>query len=205
MTTFSHETNSPVSFEVRRLQLADAQAVQDVYDSQPKLMLVKKRSDAPPYADTFKSLLSSGCYAYGAFSGEELRAFAVFYFWPWLPATTLVLACCRPTGGIYNPEKSGIAAVFNAGLAYAEADSRYMLFTVRSAQRKWSHDTMVSEKMGRFFEYRSTVAERIPAGGQSKFDLINQLVLNARPVSSDVFLICAIAPWGNDTPLDAKP
>ena len=205
MTTFSHETNPCVSFAVRQLNLADAQAVQEVYDSQPKLMLVKKHSDAPPYADTFASLLSADCYAYGAFSNNELRAFAVFYLWPRLPATTLVLACCRPTGGVYRPEKSGIAAVFDAGLAHAERNSRYMFFTIRSANKKWNHDTMVSEKMGRFFQYRSTVAERIPAGERSQFDLINQLVLNSQPASTDVFLICAIAPWGNDAPLNAKP
>jgi hypothetical protein len=205
MTRFSHETNSPVSFEVRLLQLADAQAVQDVYDSQPKLMLVEKRKDAPPYADTFKSLLSSGCYAYGAFNSGILCAFSVFFVWQGLPATTLVLSCCRPTGGVYRPEKSGFAAALDAAIFHAEQDSRYMIFAVRSANKKWDHHTVVSPRVGRFYEYRSTVAERIAAGSLSKFHAINQMVLGSRPVSADAVLICAIAPWGNDAPLDAKP
>lgn len=205
MTTFSHETIEPAKFSVMRLTGADAVAVQEVYDSQPKLMLVKKRPDAPPYAGTFISLLSSGCYAYGAFKDGKLHAFTVFFAWPWLPATTLVLACNRPTGTIYSPVKSGLQVVFDAGLAHAENESRYMVFTVRSAESKWNHKTMVSLKLGRFNEYRSTVAEHIAAGNKSKFEAINQMVLGNRPVSADAFLICAVAPWGNDAPLNTQP
>lgn len=205
MEPFSHKTIKPAQFNVRQLNSGDAAAVQDVYDSQPKLMLVKKRLDAPPYAGTFRSLLSSGCYAYGAFKDDKLQAFTVFFAWPWLPATTLVLACNRPTGTIYNPVKSGLQIVTDAALAHAEKDSRYMLFFVRAAKEKWSHETIVSPKLGRFNEYRSTVAEHIAAGNKSKFEAINQMVLGNRPVSADAFLICAVAPWGNDAPLNTQP
>ena len=194
----------PNTQQTRLLTVFDAAEVESVYDSQPKLMLIPKAPGALPYGKTFVSLLNSGCYAYGSFLGNHLQAFAVFYPWPHLPATTLVLATNRPTGSIYNPQQSGLTAVFDAGLLHAETDARCMLFTVRSAAKKWNHNTMVSPKLGRFYDYRSTVAERLPKGQQSKFASINQLVLNSRPVLTDSFLICAIAPW-SEPPLNTEP
>lgn len=184
-------------YQIRRLSIADFQDVQDCYDSQPKLMLVEKSPDEPPYAGTFQNLLLSGCVSFGAFDGHELKAFSVFWPWPTLPASTLVLAVNRPDGAIYNPERSGLQAVLDAGLAHMEADGRVSVYFARSGARRWKH-SVIRKRLGRLSEYHASAVEHIAAGQLSKYQDFNRFVLGSHAVRGDAVMVHAVAPQVGD-------
>jgi hypothetical protein len=183
--------------QIRRLEIADSQSVQDCYDSQPKLMLVEKSPNEAPYASTFQHLLFAGCVSFGAFDGHELKAFATFWPWPTLPASTLVLAVNRPDGMLYNPERSGLQAVLNAGLSHMEADGRTSVYFARSGARRWKH-SLIKQRLGRLGEYHASAVERIPAGQGSRFEDFNRFVLGGRSVRGDAVMVHAVAPQVGD-------
>jgi len=180
-------------YQIRRLSIADSQDVQDCYDSQPKLMLVEKSSDEPPYAGTFQNLLFSGCVSFGAFDGATLKAFCVLWPWPNLPASTIVLAVNRPDGAIYNPERTGFRAALDAGLAHVEADARTSVYFARSAKRQWNNRA-TTRRLGRLAEYQARPVETIAGGCLSRFQDFNRFILGGRAIRSDAVIIHATAP-----------
>lgn len=184
-------------YQIRRLEVADSQSVQDCYDSQPKLMLVEKPPNEAPYANTFQHLLFAGCVSFGAFDGLQLKAFSTFWPWLTLPASTLVLAVNRPDGMLYNPERSGLQAVLNAGLAHMEADGRSSVYFARSGAKRWKH-SLIKQRLGRLGEYHASSVERILAGQVSHYADFNRFVLGNRPVRGDAVMVHAVAPQTGD-------
>lgn len=185
------------NLKTRQLSLADAQAVQACYDSQPKLMLIEKGENDPPYADIFNHLLRSGCIAFGVYDSQELKAFSVFWPWPHMPAATLVLAVNRPDGALYNPQRSGLQAALDAGLAHLESEGRSSVYFVRSAAKRWKH-SVIRNRLGRLGEYHSVAIEKIPAGALSRFNDFNRLILGGRPVRGDAILVHSVVPQNGD-------
>lgn len=182
---------------VTRLIASHAEAVQDCFDSQPKVMMTTKKPGREPYAQTFCNLIESGCVAYGLFDGDVIQAFCVVWPWPTLPASTLVMACNRPDGKIYNPQRSGFSATLDACLGDMERDGRRIAYYVRSSGRAWKNST-AQKGHGRFGEYHCTAAEHIPIGCVSKYSDFNRFVLGNMPVSSDAVVIAAVAPMAGD-------
>lgn len=180
-----------------RLTALDAEAVQGCFDSQPKLMMTIKNPGREPYARTFRSLLASGCVSYGLRADDEIRAFCVVWPWPSMPASTIVLACNRPIGQIYNPQRSGLQATLDACLRAMESEGRRIAFFVRSTGRAWKGGT-AQKGTGRLAEYFCTVAERIPAGRLSRYSDYNRYVLGNHPVPSDAVVVVAAAPMDPD-------
>ncbi len=186
-----------MKFTTRPLTIADSREVQACYDSQPKLMLVEKRPDEPPYSGVFEQLLLTGCMAFGAYADDELRAFSVFWLWPTLPASTLVLAVNRPDGMLYNPQRSGLQAALDAGLTHMEADGRTSVYFARSAAARWKH-SIIKRRLGRLGEYNASAVERIQRGQHSRFPAFNQLVLGGCAVRGDATIVHAVAPQVGD-------
>lgn len=186
-----------VAFDIRRLVADDALAVQDCFDSQPKVMMKAKESSREPYADTFSDLIYSGCIAYGAWNGGVLQAFLIMWPWPTLPASTVVMGCNRPTGQKYNPIRSGLTASFDACIAHMEADGRRIIYFVRSSGKAWKNST-ITKGLGKFSHYHCTAVEHIKAGALSKYSDFNQLILGYRPVSSNAVIVAAVAPMTQD-------
>jgi hypothetical protein len=182
---------------VKRLTASDAIDVQACFDSQPKVMMAVKQPGRDPYAGTFTNLLRSGCVAYGALSGDLVQAFTIVWPWPSLPASTIVMGCNRPTGGIYSPRKSGFQATFDACLLEMESDQRRLTYHVRSSGTAWK-DSTLAKGVGRFEHYRRTVAEQIPAGSLSRYSDFNRFILGSRPVSANAVIIAAVAPMDGD-------
>jgi hypothetical protein len=135
--------------------------------------------------------------AYGAFDGDVVQAFCVVWPWPTLPASTLVMACNRPDGKIYNPQRSGFSATLDACIRHMERDGRRIAYYVRSSGRAWKNST-AQRGLGIFEKYRCTVAEHIPIGCVSKHSDFNRFVLGNIPVSSDAVVIAAVAPMDGD-------
>lgn len=183
--------------EAKRLMPAHASEVQACFDSQPKVMMAAKQPGRAPYADTFLSLLDSGCVAYGVFDGELVQAFTVVWPWPNMPASTIVMGCNRPSGGIYNPRKSGFQATFDACLLEMEAGHRRLTYHVRSIGTAWKDSTM-KNGVGRFEHYHRTAAEYIQAGCISKYNDFNRFVLGGNPVNSNAVIVAGSAPMDAD-------
>jgi len=181
----------------RQLSLNDAQSVQDCYDSQPLLMLAPKRPDAQKYADTFRQLLASGCVAYGCFEADRLLAFCVV--WPWVdqPAATLVIFLNRPTGGVYNPERSGLRYAIDAALAHVEARGCWAIYYVRADARRWKR-SRIAKRLGRLGEYRIVPVERLSAGSLSQWQSINNRVLGGLPVPCNAIVVQGLRPYDED-------
>lgn len=182
---------------VKRLAAIHAGAVQACFDSQPKVMMAIKKPGRAPYADTFLSLLESGCVAYGMFDGELVQAFTIVWPWPTMPASTIVMGCNRPSGGIYNPRRSGFQATFDACLSEMEADHRRLTYHVRSSGTAWKDSTM-RKGVGRFEQYHRTAAEYIQAGCISKYNDFNRFVLGGNPVNSNAVIVAGSAPMEAD-------
>jgi hypothetical protein len=181
----------------RQLSLSDAQSVQECYDSQPLLMLAPKRADAPKYADVFHQLLASGCVAYGCFEDNRLLAFCVVWPWPDQPVATLVIFLNRPTGGIYNPERSGLRYAIDAALAHVEARGCWTIYYVRADAQRWKR-SRIAKRLGRLGEYRIVPVERLSAGMLSKWPTINQRVLAGLPVPGDAIVVQGLRPYDED-------
>lgn len=181
----------------RRLSKADTLAVQACFDSQPKVMMGFKDPNRKPYADIFEALIQSGCVAYGTWHKNILQAFVIVWPWPFLPASTVVMGCNRPNGQIYNPSRSGLKTSFDACLSHMESDGRMSVYFVRSSGKAWKNST-ITKGLGRFEQYRCTVAERIQIGQISKYQGFNQLVLGNQPVSSNAVIVAAVAPMTQD-------
>ena len=181
----------------RQLTLSDAQSVEDCYDSQPKLMLIEKNEGDPPYSSIFNHLLNSGCIAFGTFDGDTLKAFAILWPWPTLPASTLVLIVNRPDGMTYNPERTGLRSALDAALKCMEMQGRTSVYFARSAARQWKNST-IKKRLGRLSEYHTIAAERILANRPSCFPDFNRFILGGRPVRGDAIIVHALAPQSGD-------
>jgi len=186
-----------MKFTTRPLSIADSREVQACYDSQPKLMLIEKSPDEAPYAGVFEQLLLTGCVAFGAYANDELRAFVVFWPWPSLPASTLVLMVNRPDGMIYNPERSGLQAALDAGIASMEAEGRSSIYFARAAGGRWKNST-IKRRLGRLSEYHFLAVERVEGGKLARFPAFNQLILGGRPLRGDAIIGHALAPQVGD-------
>jgi hypothetical protein len=108
-----------------------------------------------------------------------------------------VLAVSRPDGALYNPERSGLQAVLDAGLAHMEADGRASVHFARSGARRWKHST-IQKRLGRLGEYHASAVERIPAGQPSRFPDFNRFVLGGSLVRGDAVMVHAVAPQVGD-------
>jgi hypothetical protein len=196
-TDFAINSDLPAEIKSRQLTLADALAVQGCYDSQPLIMLTTKIPDAPPYAQTYSHLLSTGCLAFGSFINEQMTAFVVVWPWPDLPASTLVLFCSRPDGKIFNPERTGLRAAMDATLRSLETRGYRTLYFVRSSGGRWKHSTIL-KRFGRFAEYSASPIEQLQAGQRSRFAGVNQRVLGGSSVRAQAAVIVAVAPAAED-------
>lgn len=175
----------------RRLNLADAAAVQVVYDSQPRVMLREKEPSEVAYEGVFRNHLLSGCISYGAFLGAELLAFCTVWPWPGLPIGTLVLFVNKPNGAVFNPEKTGLAAAVDAALDHLAADGVPTVYFVRAQSKKWKN-SRVTRNFGTFGESFSRDVEYINAGSLSKNAGINAYVLGNSPPKADAVLVCVM-------------
>jgi hypothetical protein len=180
-----------------RLTADDALAVQDCFDSQPKVMMALKKPGRAPYADTFKTLLSSGCVAYAQWDGEQVRSFTIVWPWPTAPCCTIVMACNRPTGRAYNPIRSGLQASLDACLLHVEGNGVKVFYYVRSSGKSWKNST-ATKNQGRFGDYTFTAAEYISEGSMSKYYDFNNFILGNTPVPSNAVIIAALAPTIDD-------
>jgi len=180
-----------------KLDHDDAEAVKDCFDSQPKVMLETKRLDREPYDMTFKNLIRSGCTAYGMVNDGVVQAFSIVWPWPSMPASTIVMACNRPDGKIYNPKRTGLSASLDACLIEMEQQERRISYYVRSSGKAWKNST-AHKGHGRFGEYQCTAAEHISQGCASRYSDFNKFILGGRPVSSDAVIIVATAPMNRD-------
>jgi hypothetical protein len=184
-------------FVTRQLTAEDAADVQACFDSQPKVMMEIKRGDRQPYADTFLHLVRSGCVAFGAWREAELQAFSIVWRWQSMPTATIVMSCNRPTGGLYNPIKSGLQASLDACLLHMEGAGCRVFYYVRSSGKAWRSST-AKRNHGRFGQYSFTAAEKIGKGQTSQYPAFNQMILGGRPVSADAVIVAAIAPMDQD-------
>lgn len=187
----------PGNIESRQLSAADADLVEECYDSQPRLMLAPKRPGATRYSATFRSLLASGCVAFGAFRDGVLVAFSVAWPWPHLPVATLVIWVCRPTGTIYNPERSGLRHALDAALAHVEALGVWSTYYVRADKGAWTRSRVI-RGLGRHAEYRHVPVERIARGDLSRYQDFNRLVLGGMPVPRDAVIVQGLRPHDDD-------
>jgi hypothetical protein len=187
----------PGNVESRRLDASDADLVEECYDSQPRLMLAEKRPGATRYAIVFRGLLASGCIAYGAFRDGVLVAFCVLWPWPGLPVATMVIFLSRPTGSIYNPERSGLRYAIDAALAHVEALGVWSIYYVRADSERWRR-SRVTRGLGRHGEYRLVPVERIARGSLSRYPDINRLVLGGMPVPGDAVIVQGLRPYDDD-------
>ena len=175
----------------RQLTLADAEDVQRVYDSQPRIMLRDKEPDEPAYAGVFRSHLLTGCISYGAFSGEELRAFCTVWQWPGLPIGTLVLFVNMPAGSVFNPERTGLAAAVDAATDHLAKNGAPTVYFIRANSKKWKN-SRVTRNFGVFGASFSRDVEYIAAGNLSKNEGINMYVLGNNPPKADAVLVCVM-------------
>ena len=180
-----------------KLGAEHAALVQSCFDSQPKVMLEKKKVGREPYSETFLNLVESGCTSYGVFNNDVLQAFCIVWPWPSIPASTMVMACNRPDGKIYNPQRSGFSTTLEACLLEMERGDRRITYYVRSSGRAWKNST-AQKGHGRFGEYQCTAAEHIKQGQMSKYSDFNRYILGSRPVSADAVVVAAIAPMDRD-------
>jgi len=185
------------SFVTRQLTAEDAEDVQVCFDSQPKVMMEIKRHDRQPYADTFLSLIKSGCVAFGAWEDGDLKAFSIVWRWQSMPTATIVMSCNKPTGGLYNPIKSGLQASLDACLLQMEGEGCRVFYYVRSSGKAWRSST-AKRNHGRFGQYSFTAAEHISKGDMSRYPTFNQMILGGQPVSADAVIVAAIAPMDQD-------
>jgi hypothetical protein len=186
-----------IQFQTKQLQIADAQSVQDCYDSQPKLMLAPKTVGERPYAETFRALMQSGCIAYGAFKDDVLMAFCVVWPWPSQPTSTLVLFVNRPTGALFNPRTSGLQAAIDGALFHLEQLGYSALYFARAKSDRWKN-SVVTRRIGRLGEYHAIPAEIIPSGGHSRYHDVNNYVLGRTPVRREAVLVLAVKPYDED-------
>jgi hypothetical protein len=183
--------------EIRQLTPLDAEQVESVFDSQPKLMLKKKSDRRSPYSVTFRSLLSSGAISWGAFIEGEMKAFAVGYKWSMFPIGTLVMMASKPDGKIFNPERTGLAQAVDATLDHLIELGAPTVYFVRAHNRKWTNSLM-QKRFGKFGSSYASAVEYISAGNLSKHQAINDLVLNRLPPSVDSVLVCLTRPTPHD-------
>lgn len=172
----------------RQLTLSDAVDVQAVYDSQPRIMLRDKDVNEPAYAGVFRAHLLSGCVAYGAFEGAELRAFCTVWQWPGFPIATLVVCANKPDGAAFNPSRTGLSAAVNAAFDKLVEDGVPTMYFVRSTKKRWKNSTM-SKNFGAFGDSFARAVEYIPAGSPSKHEAINAFVLGSGPPKADAVLV----------------
>lgn len=184
-------------FQVRRLSMSDADIVEECFDSQPLLMLAPKRVGAKEYAAVFRGFIANGCIAYGAFRDGVLAAFCIVWPWPNLPTATMVIFLNRPTGTIYNPERSGLRHAVDATLAHIEALGYWSIYFARADNKKWTHSRIV-RRLGRLGEYQLVPVERIARGKLSRHPDINRLVLGGTPVQGDAIIVQGLRPHGDD-------
>lgn len=184
---------SGIDFHVRELVEADAAAVQSCFDSQDKIMLHPKQDRHAGYGSSFLGLLRSGCRAFGAFAGDELRAFSVVFRWPDLPIATLLLMQNRPTTGPYNASKSGLRQAMDASLHHLEAAGCTTFFWIRADDPKFSHAN-ICRGQGRLAEYHTCVVERVKAGQVSKLGGIAGMVMGGLPAIRDVVVLQGMVP-----------
>lgn len=185
------------NFQIRRLLVSDADIVEECFDSQPRLMLAAKRIEPQQYGAAFRNLIMSGCVAYGAFRDDVLMAFCVVWPWPDLPVATMVIFLNRPTGGTYNPERSGLRYAIDAALEHIEALGCWSIYYIRADDRKWKRSRIV-QGLGRLGEYQLVPAERIACGSWSRYPSINGLVLGGSPVPTDAVLVQGLRPYSED-------
>lgn len=177
--------------------MSDADIVEECFDSQPRLMLAPKRAGAKEYAAVFRGLIADGCVAYGAFRDGVLAAFCIVWPWPSLPIATMVIFLNRPTGTIYNPERSGLRHAIDAALAHIEALGVWSIYYVRADTERWRRSRVV-RGIGRMGEYQLVPVERIASGSLSRYPPINDLVLGGLPVPGDAVLVQGLRPYDDD-------
>jgi hypothetical protein len=183
--------------EIRQLTPLDAEQVESVFDSQPKLMLKEKLERKSPYSATFRSLLLNRAIAWGAFDGDRLNAFSIAYKWNDFPIGTLVMLACRPDGKIFNPERTGLAQAVDASLDHLIKLGAPTVYFVRANNKKWTNSLM-QKRFGKFGKSYASAVEYINAGELSKHQAINDLVLNRVPLSVDSVLVCLTRPTPHD-------
>lgn len=184
-------------YQIRRLFAYDAEIVEECFDSQPRLMLAPKRMEPKQYGAAFRHLITNGCIAYGAFRNNILAAFCIVWPWPNLPVATMVIFLNRPTGAIYNPERSGLRYAIDAALAHVEAEGVWSIYYVRADNERWRRSRII-KRLGRLGEYRLVPAERIASGALSRHPDINRLVLGGMPVPCDAVLVQGLRPYDED-------
>lgn len=185
------------TFLTRALDAEDAFEVQRVYDSQPLLMLVLKDPQAPPYANTFKHLLDSGCIAHGTFINNSLNAFVVLWPWADLPASSFVIGCIKADGKIYNPTRTGFQAAMDQALFCLEAKHYHTLYFLRSKEKRWKNST-VTRGLGRLAEYHSRPIEIIESGRKSIFSGLNTRLMGNRPATALSTIVVSTSPYLHD-------
>lgn len=154
-------------------------------------MLRDKEPGAPAYAGVFRAHLLSGCISYGAFSGDELRAFCTVWQWPGLPIGTLVIFANQPDGRIFNPERTGLAAAVDSALSHLDRIGVPTVYLIRAKSKKWTNSGITK----RFAAFRDAFAkdvEFIPAGSLSKHEGINAYVMGGTAPKADAVLICVM-------------
>lgn len=186
-----------IQYQVRRLSAADADIVEECFDSQPRLMLAAKRMEPGQYGANFRNLITSGCVAYGAFSDDVLMAFCIVWPWPDLPVATMVIFLSRPTGVVYNPERSGLRHAVDAALEHIENLGCWSIYFVRANNKKWK-SSRILRGFGRFSEYRLVPVEQIACGSLSRYPSINGLVLGWAPVPTDAVIVQGLRPYAED-------
>lgn len=180
-------------YQTRRLLISDAEIVEECFNSQPRLMLRDKTNDESAYAGVFRSHLLTGCVSYGAFSGEELRAFCTVWQWSGFPIGSLVLFVNKPDGSLFNPERTGLACAVDAALDHLAAIGVPTVYFVRAESTKW-RNSRITKNFGLFGLSFSKDVERIKSGQLSKHEAINTFVLNNQPPKADAILVCVTRP-----------